>query len=296
MSMSAATRAWPRTGSTRKFTARRGRRARIGDPALRTPRRSRGRRYCTVVSFRRDGAPVATPVWFGAATTARCYFRSLAESYKIRRIRANPRVLVAPCTRRGRPTGSPLRRRRTNPRGRGGARRGTGDPGQLRSDQGGLRGRDTGRGSTLRRGQGVPSGAAGSRTLNIAPPPGASSEEPERTLRAAVASESDLFELPEVPSDGDKRAGHAGREALGCGDRQGGRELPRLGAPDPGAGGPLARSHQGGRGADQRRARPARRRGRRADRDGRRRHRLAASTTSSSPSTSSRPARAPRRT
>jgi PPOX class probable F420-dependent enzyme len=66
-----------------------------------------GRKYCTVVSFRRDGTPVATPVWFGIAG-GRLYFRSLADTAKLRRIAREPRVLVAPCTLRGRPTGPPF--------------------------------------------------------------------------------------------------------------------------------------------------------------------------------------------
>lgn len=66
-----------------------------------------GRRYCTVVSFRRDGRPVATPVWFGLGD-GKLYFRSLAEGYKLKRIAANPRVLVAPCSRLGKPTGDPV--------------------------------------------------------------------------------------------------------------------------------------------------------------------------------------------
>jgi len=65
-------------------------------------------RHCTVVSFRRGGEPVATPVWFGA-TDGRLYFRTLAIGHKVARIRNNPDVLVAPCTPRGRPTGPPMR-------------------------------------------------------------------------------------------------------------------------------------------------------------------------------------------
>jgi PPOX class probable F420-dependent enzyme len=65
-----------------------------------------GRKYCTVVSHRRDGTPVATPVWFGTAG-GRLYFRSLADAAKLRRIARDARVLVAPCTARGRPTGPP---------------------------------------------------------------------------------------------------------------------------------------------------------------------------------------------
>jgi PPOX class probable F420-dependent enzyme len=65
-------------------------------------------RHCTVVSFRRSGEPVATPVWFGC-TDGRLYFRTLAVGHKVARIRTNPEVLVAPCTARGRPTGPPMR-------------------------------------------------------------------------------------------------------------------------------------------------------------------------------------------
>ena len=62
-------------------------------------------------------------------------------------------------------------------------------------------------------------------------------------------------------------------QALGRRDRQGGRQLPRLRAPDSRAGDPLARPDQGRRRPGQRRARQARRRGRRADRRRRRRGR-----------------------
>src|SRR5712671_5377636 len=66
-----------------------------------------GRQYCTVVSFRRSGEPVATPVWFGIAD-GRLYFRSLAGTAKLRRIEHTPDVLVAPCSRRGKPLGAPF--------------------------------------------------------------------------------------------------------------------------------------------------------------------------------------------
>ena len=66
-----------------------------------------GEGHCTIVSFRRSGDPVATPVWFGLAGD-RLVFRSLASGAKLKRIRRNDRVLVAPCTRRGSPTGPPF--------------------------------------------------------------------------------------------------------------------------------------------------------------------------------------------
>jgi PPOX class probable F420-dependent enzyme len=69
-----------------------------------------GSRHGTVVSFRRTGEPVATPVWVGQGG-GRLYFRTLAAGHKVGRIRNNPEVLVAPCTPRGRPTGPPMRAR-----------------------------------------------------------------------------------------------------------------------------------------------------------------------------------------
>jgi uncharacterized protein len=66
-----------------------------------------GHRYCVVVSYRRTGEPVATPLWFGIAGN-RLFFRSLHGSAKLGRIRRNPRVLVAPCSVRGRPLGPPF--------------------------------------------------------------------------------------------------------------------------------------------------------------------------------------------
>jgi PPOX class probable F420-dependent enzyme len=57
-----------------------------------------------LVSFRRDGRPVPTPVWFASASNV-LYARSEADAGKIKRIRRDSRVLVAPCDGRGRPLG-----------------------------------------------------------------------------------------------------------------------------------------------------------------------------------------------
>ena len=65
----------------------------------------RGHKYCLIVTFKRDGEPVPTPVWFGLDDECRLYFRTGAEVAKVRRIRNNPRVLVTPCTVRGKPRG-----------------------------------------------------------------------------------------------------------------------------------------------------------------------------------------------
>jgi uncharacterized protein len=53
-------------------------------------------RYLSVTSFKRDGTGVATPVWFVSDGTRLFAFTDL-HSAKIRRIRHNPKVLVASC-------------------------------------------------------------------------------------------------------------------------------------------------------------------------------------------------------
>ena len=65
----------------------------------------RGHKYALVVTFKKDGSAVPTPIWFGLDAEGRLYFRTGAEVAKVRRIRRQPRVLVAPCTVRGRPLG-----------------------------------------------------------------------------------------------------------------------------------------------------------------------------------------------
>ena len=63
---------------------------------------------CTLlVSYRRDGTPVPTPVWAAPAGAA-LYVRSERGSGKVKRLRGDARVLIAPCTARGRPLGAPL--------------------------------------------------------------------------------------------------------------------------------------------------------------------------------------------
>ena len=63
-----------------------------------------GRKHALVVTFRRSGEAVPTPVWAGTAD-GKLYFRSEKRVGKIKRIRATPRVLVAPCDGRGKPRG-----------------------------------------------------------------------------------------------------------------------------------------------------------------------------------------------
>lgn len=57
-----------------------------------------------LTSFKRDGTPVGTPVHI-AVDGDRVYFRSYEKAWKTRRIRRNPRIMIAPSTVRGTPTG-----------------------------------------------------------------------------------------------------------------------------------------------------------------------------------------------
>ncbi len=66
----------------------------------------RGRKYCLLVSYRRSGEPVPTPVWFGLDDAGqRAYIRTEADAGKVKRVRANPEVLVGPADVRGKPLG-----------------------------------------------------------------------------------------------------------------------------------------------------------------------------------------------
>jgi PPOX class probable F420-dependent enzyme len=60
--------------------------------------------YALVVTFRRSGEPMPTPVWF-ALRDGLVYLESLADAGKVKRLRHDPRVRVAPCTVRGKPKG-----------------------------------------------------------------------------------------------------------------------------------------------------------------------------------------------
>ena len=61
-----------------------------------------------LVSVRRDGTPVPTPLWL-ARDGERVMVRTAADSPKVARLRHTPEVTVAPCTHRGRPLAEPLR-------------------------------------------------------------------------------------------------------------------------------------------------------------------------------------------
>lgn len=64
----------------------------------------KGHRYALVITYRRNGEGVSTPVWFALAD-GRLYASTHVDSGKVKRIRREPRVLVAACTARGKPLG-----------------------------------------------------------------------------------------------------------------------------------------------------------------------------------------------
>jgi PPOX class probable F420-dependent enzyme len=82
------------------------------DQMLRSEPRRRDRpvdlshaKYLGFTTFRRDGSPVTTPVWFASERPDTALVWTGASTGKVRRIRSNPHVTVAPCDIRGRVKG-----------------------------------------------------------------------------------------------------------------------------------------------------------------------------------------------
>ena len=69
-----------------------------------------GQTYVLLTTYRRDGTGVPTPVHI-ALDGGRAFVRTWDTAWKLRRIRNNPEVEVAPCTARGKPTGPAVRAR-----------------------------------------------------------------------------------------------------------------------------------------------------------------------------------------
>jgi len=59
-----------------------------------------GRKYISLETFKKNGQGVPTPVWF-VLHDDRLYAYTDADSWKVKRIRNNPRVRVAVCNMRG---------------------------------------------------------------------------------------------------------------------------------------------------------------------------------------------------
>lgn len=66
-------------------------------------------KYVSLTTFRKDGTPVATPVW-AVVDGGELYVWTRSNTWKVKRIRNNGRVTVAACDVRGRvPQGAPVR-------------------------------------------------------------------------------------------------------------------------------------------------------------------------------------------
>jgi hypothetical protein len=61
-------------------------------------------RYMSLATFRKNGAEVATPVWFAPHAGALWVF-SAGDAGKVKRLRNSPKARVAPCDMRGRVLG-----------------------------------------------------------------------------------------------------------------------------------------------------------------------------------------------
>jgi PPOX class probable F420-dependent enzyme len=96
-----------RSGGLRRSSASILRRLDRLPPESATDPRASRRRQVLLVTFRRSGRRVATPVW--AATDGELlYVRTPRRSGKVKRLRSDNFTLVAPCTPRGRPTHAPV--------------------------------------------------------------------------------------------------------------------------------------------------------------------------------------------
>jgi len=63
-----------------------------------------GQRYISLATFRKNGTPVYTPVWFGEEN-GHLYVMTASKTGKAKRLRNNREVRIAPSTMRGKVTG-----------------------------------------------------------------------------------------------------------------------------------------------------------------------------------------------
>ncbi len=74
------------------------------DMATTIPPAITGQRYISLATFRKNGTPVYTPVWFGEEN-GRLYVMTAAKTGKAKRLRNNLQVKIASSTIRGKITG-----------------------------------------------------------------------------------------------------------------------------------------------------------------------------------------------
>ena len=77
-----------------------------------------GHKYLNLETFKKNGTGVKTPVWFAPdpsgsldSNGAKLYVYTIGVSGKVKRIRNNPRVRIAPCDMRGRVLGESVEAR-----------------------------------------------------------------------------------------------------------------------------------------------------------------------------------------
>ncbi|MGV9713176.1 PPOX class F420-dependent oxidoreductase [Gordonia sp. NPDC003424] len=57
-------------------------------------------KYVSLTTFKKDGTPVATPLW-AVADGSTLMMWTVADSWKVKRLRRNPKVVVQACDMRG---------------------------------------------------------------------------------------------------------------------------------------------------------------------------------------------------
>ncbi len=63
-------------------------------------------KYIDLVTYKRNGSRVATPVWFAIDSTDRLVVYSEYNAGKVKRVRNNPVVEIAPCNAKGKRSGT----------------------------------------------------------------------------------------------------------------------------------------------------------------------------------------------
>ena len=91
--------------SSRFYDVARSSKARDGEATASGFDHLRGHKYALLVTYKRSGEAVPTPVWFGVDDRGHTYVRTGKLAAKLKRIRNDPRVKLAPCTARGKPVG-----------------------------------------------------------------------------------------------------------------------------------------------------------------------------------------------
>lgn len=76
----------------------------ISEPSITPFPALQGHQYMNIITFRKNGQPVTTPVWF-AQENDRLYVVTARKAGKVKRIRNNSRVQVGPANQTGKPLG-----------------------------------------------------------------------------------------------------------------------------------------------------------------------------------------------